>query len=322
MSFSSTNTDNLTRANLWSQELKDIQLADCMAKNYVRMIDFPDGDTLNIPSIGQFEVSDYAENMATRYTAMDTGNYTFTITEYKQVGTYITRKAKQDLFYAEQLVSSFVPKMSRAIEEDTEAYIFGLAPGSQTASNTNAINGAPHRWIGSGPNETMDVKDFALADNALQMANAPMQNKIAIVHPSVEYKLKTLTNLVNASNNPTWTGVVSQASRSGYRFSMSVYGWDIYVSQFLTTGLTDTISAWGQGSRTAGAGVANLFLTGVGQGDSSPFLFAVRQPVIVDTEFNKDFQRDEYVVTTRYGGKVYRPENFCVVITDTDQVGA
>jgi hypothetical protein len=31
-------------------------------------------------------------------------------------------------------------------------------------------------------------------------------------------------------------------------------------------------------------------------------------------------QREEYVVTARYGLKLYRPENAFVVITDTDQV--
>src|SRR3990167_4923500 len=118
--FMSTNTDNLTRANIWTQEMKDVFYADLMAQKYVRMLDFPDGDTLNIPSIGTFEVNDYAEGQPVKYTAMDTGNFTFTINKYKQTGTYITRQAQQDLFYASQLVSSFVPKQMRAIAEQME----------------------------------------------------------------------------------------------------------------------------------------------------------------------------------------------------------
>jgi hypothetical protein len=47
---------------------------------------------------------------------------------------------------------------------------------------------------------------------------------------------------------------------------------------------------------------------------------AWRQMPKVDGEWNKDFQREEYVTTARYGLKVYRPENLVVVITDTDQV--
>lgn len=312
--FSASNTDNLTRANIWSQELKDIFQFDLMAQQYVRMIDFPDGDTLNIPSIGQFEMQDYAENMPARYTAMDTGNFTFTISEYKQVGTYITRKAKQDLFYASQLVSSFVPKMSRALAEQMERDVLAIGPSGQTASAVNAVNGANHRWVGSGTNETIDVKDFALALNSLQMAGAPATNLTAIVHPSVEYALNTLPNITNMSNNPTWTGLIEKGHRTGMRFVKNVYGFDVYVSQFLTTALTDTI-----GGRTAAAGAANLFFSAA-PGDSMPFIGAVRQAPIVDTEFNKDYQRDEFMVTCRYGYKLFRPENLVVVITDTDQV--
>jgi hypothetical protein len=318
MSFLSTNTDYLTRTNLWSQELKDTFEADLLGQKYCRMISFPEGDTLNIPSIGQFEVQDYAEGMPTRYTAMDTGNFTFTINEYKQVGTYISRKARQDLFYASQLVSSFVPKMSRALAEQMEADVLAIGPDGQTASNGNSINGAYHRWVGSGTSETIDVKDFALALNSLQMANVPMTNLVAIVHPSVEYKLNTLTNITNVSNNPMWEGIITTGHRTGMRFVKNIYGFDVYVSQFLKTSVNETITGPG-GARTSAAGVANLFFSAAG-GDASPFIGAVRQAPIVDHEFNKDMQRDEWVVTCRYGYKLYRPENLVVVITDTDQV--
>lgn len=320
MAFTSDNTDYLTRSNLWSKELKDVLYADLFAQKYVRMIDFPEGDTLNIPSIGQFDVQDYVENMPVRYTAMDTGNFTFTISEYKQVGTYITRKAKQDLFYASQLVSSFVPKMSRAISEEMEAKVLAIGPDGQTASDPNTINGAPHRWVGRGTNETLDVTDLALVQNSLDMAMVPRTNRIGIVHPSVEYKLNTLTNLANVSNNPTWEGIVSTGFRTGLRFTKSIYGIDLYVSQFLKTSVNQSITAWGA-SATTGAGVANVFFSAA-MGDTMPFIGAVRQAPIVDSKFNQDMQRDEFVVTCRYGYKLYRPENLCVVLTDTDQVGA
>lgn len=316
--FMSTNTDNLTRANIWSQELKDTLQADLMAQQYVRMIDFPDGDTLNIPSIGTIEVNDYTEGQPVRYTAMDTGNFTLTINKYKQTGTYITRQAQQDLFYASQLTSSFVPKQMRALAEQMEADVFKVGTpdgtGGQTTASTNAINGASHRWVGNGTSETIDVKDFALALNSLQMANVPMTNLVAIVHPSVEYKLNTLTNIVNVSNNPRWEGIVATGHRTGMRFIKNIFGFDVYVSQFLWTNTaSETISGV-----TAAAGVNNLFFSAAS--DVLPFVGAVRQSPRVDTEFNKDFQRDEFVVTCRYGHKLFRPENLVIVVTDTDQV--
>ena len=51
-----------------------------------------------------------------------------------------------------------------------------------------------------------------------------------------------------------------------------------------------------------------------------PFVGAWRQMPQVDSEYNKDFQREEYVTTARYGVKLYRPENLVCVLTDTDQV--
>lgn len=313
MAFSSTNTDYLTRANIWSTELKDIQQFDLIGTKYVKMIDFPDGDTLNMPSIGQLDVADYIENAPVAYSAMDTGNFTFTITEYKSSAVYITEKARQDLFYSAQLESQFVPKMSRAIAEDMEHFILNLGPAGQTASNANTINGASHRWIGSGANETIDVIDFAKALYALQKAGYPSTNLVAIVDPSVEYKLNTLPNITNVSNNPMWEGLINTGHRTGMRFVKNIYGFDVYVSHFLKSGLTDTI-----GGLTAGAGVANLFFSAAS--DVLPFVGAVRQAPKVDSSYNKDFQREEYVTTCRYGGKLFRPDNLVVVITDTDQV--
>ncbi len=316
--FMSTNTDNLTRSNIWTQELKDTLQADLMAQQYVRMIDFPDGDTLNIPSIGTIEVNDYAEGQPVKYTAMDTGNFTLTINKYKQTGTYITRQAQQDLFYASQLTSSFVPKQMRALAEQMEADVFKVGTpdgtGGQTTADLNTINGADHRWVGQGTNETIDVTDFAKALNSLQMANVPMTNLVAIVHPSVEYKLNTLTNISNVSNNPRWEGIVSTGHRTGMRFIKNIYGFDVYVSMFLWTNTaSETVD-----SVTAAAGVNNLFFSAAS--DVLPFVGAVRQAPRVDTEFNKDFQRDEFVVTCRYGHKLFRPENLVIVVTDTDQV--
>lgn len=312
--FSTTNTDNLTRANIWTGEMKDMFYADLFAQKWVRMIDFPDGDTLNIPSLGQMEVYDYVEGAPVKYGALDTGNFTFSINQYLQTGTYITRKAQQDLFYASQLTSSFVPKQMRAIAERMESDVLKIGPDGQTASSLNTINGGNHRFVGSGTNETIGVKDFQLANYALDQAFVPRTNRIAIVDPSVEYALGNLPNIVNLSNNPQWEGIISTGTRTGMRFIKNIYGFDVYVSNFLKKGISETVNGL-----SVTTGVANMFFSAA-QGDASPFIGAVRQSPQVDTEFNKDFQRDEFVVTCRYGYKLWRPENLVVCLTDTDQV--
>lgn len=308
---------HLSRANLWSTQLKEIFEAQVFANQYVDWLtDFPDGDTLNIPSIGQMEAQNFSEGEAVRYTAMDTGNFTFSIDKYLASATYVTTKMLQDSYVMKQVQAKFVPKQMRAIATIMETDILAIAPNGQTSANSNTINGAKHRFIGSGLNERIALEDFKKADYALQMANAPMTNKIAIVHPSVAYELETLPNIVNVSNNPQWEGVITTGLVTGTRFMRNVYGWDVYVSQFLKTNTaSETIDGV-----TAAAGVNNLFFTAAP--DARPFIGSVRQSPKTESEYNKDMQREEYVTTCRYGVKLFRPECVVCVVTDTDQVYA
>lgn len=248
---------------------------------------------------------------------MDTGNYTFTINRYKAAGTYITNKMKQDSFYMSQLVSSFVPRQARAIAVEMEKDILAAGPNGQTVANSNTINGAKHRFVGSGANETIDITDFAKVTYAMQMAGVPMTNLVAIVHPSLQYKLGTLTNLVNVSNNPKWEGIVNSGYLSSdMSFIANVMGFDVYSSQYLkTNSASETIDGV-----TAAAGVNNLFFSAASE--ALPVMMGVRQSPVVESDYNKDLQREEYVTTARWGTSLYRPENLVVVLTDTDQVYA
>lgn len=306
--------DYLIRSNLWSSQIKDVLYPDLQGMKYVDwMNDFPDGTTFNIPSIGQMQVDNYIEDTPVKYRALDTGNFTFTIDQYLSSATYITMKARQDLFYSSRLEAAFVPKEHRAILEHVENKIFSLQ-GSQTASDPNVINGADHRWVAQGPNQSVALKDFAKALFSLKRANVPQTNLVAICDPSVEYTLNTLTNIANVSNNPRWEGIVSSGIATGMRFVKNVYGFDVYTSQFLTAISAETITPTGGSSTAVSTGVANLFFSAAG-GDLSPFKGAWRQMPKVDSEFKKDFQREEYVTTARYGVKLYRPENFVVVLS-------
>lgn len=314
--FTVGSNQHLIRSDLWSRDLKKVLEDDLMAMRYVRMLtDFPDGDTIHIPSIGQAEVLDYDEGQAVRYTAMDTGEFTFSIDQYKQSATFISEKFKQDSYYASNVVSEFVPAQHRALMVAIETRILSRGPAGQTASDTNTINGAEHRWVGSGTNETMSPVDFQKARFALHKANVPLTNLVAIVDPSVEYALATHTNLVNVSNNKAWEGIIRDGMSTGTRFLMNIYGFDVYVSNYLPTLGVETIGT----KTTAATAVGNLFFSAAG-GDLNPFVGLIRQSPKVDSEFNKDLQREEYVTTCRYGFKLYRPENMVVVLTDVDQV--
>lgn len=213
-----------------------------------------------------------------------------------------------------RLVSSFVPKQHRAIAKAMEVDIMALGNAGQTASDPNAINNANHRWVAAGTSNVIIPQDFAKAKYALQKANVPMTNLVAIVDPSVEYQLATTTNLVNLSYNPKWEGIVRDGMSTGMKFVTNVYGFDVYVSQNLPRGITETVS----GRTVSTNGVANYFFSAAQ--DVLPFVGSIRQPPKVDSEYNKDLQREEYVTTCRYGFKLFRPENLVTVLSDASQV--
>jgi len=312
MAMETGNSAHLIRSEVWSSQLKEVLEDELQATTYVNwMSEFPDGDTFTIPSIGQAVTDNYSENSAVKYRALDTGEFQFSIDQYKSSGHYITNKAKQDGFYMNQLISSFVPKQARAILEAVEVKIMGLE-SEQTSADLNNINGAPHRFVASGTNEVFAIADFAKARYSLKKANVPDTNLIAIVDPSVEYTLNTLSNLVNVSNNPRWEGIVSDGIATGMKFVKNVYGFDVYTSNYLADA-NETVD-----SVTTAAGKANMFFSAAS--DILPFVGAWRQMPQVDSEYNKDFQREEYVTTARYGVKLYRPENLVCVLSDTDQV--
>jgi hypothetical protein len=160
----------------------------------------------------------------------------------------------------------------------------------------------------------MALSDFATALYSLKKANVPQTNLVAIVDPSVEYTLNTLTNLTNVSNNPMWEGIITSGLATGMRFVKNIYGFDVYTSNYLASGLTETVNS----VSVTTYGVANLFFSAAS--DVLPFVGAWRQEPQVDGEYNKDFQREEYVTTSRYGVKLYRPENLVVVLSASNVV--
>lgn len=311
------NSTHLIRSEIWSNELKEILRDEMMAQSYVRMLSgFPDGDQFTIPSIGQLQVNDYVEDTAVTYRPLDTGEFTFTIDKYLSSATYITKKNQQDAFYAAQLESRFVPEMERAIMAHFETTTLAAPEVGISANSNNSIDGYEHRWAAGGTGAVMTIEDFARARYTLKKANVPDTGLVAIVDPSVEYTLNTLSNIVDVSNNPRWEGIVSDGIATGMKFVKNVYGFDVYTSNYLTD-VTDSALPTAANANvdfSSTNGKANLFFSTA----TDAIIGAWRQQPQVDYEYEKDFQRHEYVTTARYGVKMYRPENMVVVPSKTN----
>jgi hypothetical protein len=319
MSMNTSNMSILTRSEIWSTELKDILRDEMMAQRYVKMLDgFPDGDQFNIPSIGQAQVDNYAEDTAVEYRPMDTGEFTFTIDKYLSSASYMTKKAMQDAFYSSEMMSRFVPEQERAIMAHFETTTLATPEQGVSANSNEAIDGVEHRWAAGGTGAVINVDDFARARFALKKANVPDRNLIAIVDPSVEFTLNTLSSLTTVANNPKWEGIVSTGIATGMNFIANIYGFDVYTSNYLkdTTDAALNTAADAAVNFSSVNGKANLFFSA--DQAATPFVGAWRQSPEVDTEYNKDFQRQEFVTTARYGVKLYRPENMVRVISKTN----
>ena len=304
--------EHLVRTELWSAELKDILQEQLQGTKYVRMLSgFPDGNQFTIPSIGELSMRETSENTPVVYDAMDTGEFTFSIDRYVESATFITDKAKQDSFYAQQLIGMFPAKMRRALDENLEGSVFSLA-NTQTLNDTNTINGADHRFVASGnTNTNLSLDDFAKAKFALDKAQAG-GSRVAIIDPSQEYVFNKLVGAQAFTNNPQFGGIVNGGFVSdvtGMRFIKNIFGFDVYVSNFLAAPTDTTIDS----VSVPASPVTNLFMS-VG-GDLTPFVGAYRQMPRVEYERNKDLRRDEYVMNARFGLKLYRPECLVSVVS-------
>ncbi len=315
-----TNTEYLNRTSLWSREVTDLLLDDLFAMRFVRTLtDFPDGTTLNIPSIGEAEVFNYAEGQAIKYNNLDTGNFQFEIDQYVGSANAVTEQFKQDSFYANEMISLFSPRQHRAIMEHYETRVWNRLNAGQTASNLNTINDADHRWMASGSSNVLNFDDFFKARYALKKANVPLRNLVAIVDPSTAYKLETqanMTNLMTPQGN--WSESLLKGLASGFQYRFTIGGFDVFESNYLPRGstLTDTTI---DGVSIPSAPVANFFFSAE-PGQTLPLVGAWRQMPTVYSEFNKDLQQTEYLTVCRYGVKCMRPDNLVTVISNYDVV--
>lgn len=318
MAMTTANTSLLTRAEVWSSELKEVLEEDLMGMKYVKMLsDFPDGDTFKIASIGTARADDYQEDTEVQFRPMDTGQFTFTVDEYLSSGNYITKKAEQDSFLVNQMVSTFVPQQRRAILEHFETNLFERPEAVYSANAQGQINEAYHRMSG-GNSGRIELQDFAYAWYALDKANVPTNGRIAIVDPVVGFDLNTLSSLVSVSDNPRWEGIVESGMTTGMTFIKNIYGFDVYTSNFLPT-ITDSALPDRAGGNAVDYSSTNGKACYFFSSDSTvlPLVAAWRQEPTVDTIWRPERQRTEFLTTARYGAKLYRPENMVMVSTLT-----
>lgn len=310
MALDTENNSSLIRTNIWANEIKDVLQEELMLDKHIRWItDFPDGDTLNIPTLSEMTVRNYVEGAQITLDDPLTGNFTFSIDKYYQTGFKIPEKFRHDSFYVQQAESNFVSKLTRALLEQKESDIAHLQ-AQQTTSNPNTINGVDHRWVGTGTNESITLADFQKAKLSFDKAKVLRGNRRAYVDPSVTYQLQQISAVIQQD---VYGGNAHiKEGMNGTTFVGRFAGFDLFESLFLDNAIAETIvaTAPNSGSVAASAAYANMFCA------EEAFIGAMRAMPDMKAWYDHNTRSDVYHVTTRYGMKLYRPESLIVILTD------
>lgn len=309
-----SNTASLVRSELWQKELEEILHENLLAMPFVRQLDFPDGSSFTMPSIGTPLVRDYPEGSEVTFDALDTGEVTIVMNEPVIAANSISEQLLEDSMWAQELLAAVPEGQAQAIMERFETDTLALAMQQFAGPNdANSINGVAHRKIAGGTNEVMQPQDFAFAGFSLKKAKVPRKNLVAIVDPSVAFALETSTNLVNVSNNPKWEGIIETGIEENFRFIRNVYGFDVFESNMLPD-MNETI-----GGNTTTAGKANQFMS-LARPSIAPFVLAWRRQATLISEFDNKLHEIQTQTSARWGTGLVRDENLVVIGSDTDQV--
>lgn len=196
---------------------------------------------------------------------------------------------------------------TRAIQEHFETRFLATANDGQVDGDPNVVNGFAHRIASTETGNVATTSAFIAMRLAFDKANVPASGRIALVDPVVE---ATLASAVTITHDVTEFGrkILEAGLSSGQRYTMSLFGWDIIVSNRLPTG------TFGDGTTQVNNSVANIFMC-IADDNTKPIMGVWRRHPRVEGERNKDRARDEFVTRARWGFGVQRTDTLGVYIT-------
>lgn len=318
---------HLQRNEIFSAQIKELLKDELIAQQYVRWLsDIPSDSIrteLKINSIGELAVDDWNESVSLPNRRMDTGQFTFKIDEFKGVKVPFTDHFFETSFQAGEVLARTPMEMKRAMDVYLETKIMELG-NEQTLNDSNVINTAKHRFVGAGdgsavPTNQLTPEDFAYAKYALKKANVPMTGMVAVVSPESEFYLSTLSNLTDISYNPRWEGIVETGllDTTGIRFIRNIYGFDVYVSEYLAEndGDEDELTTYNGDSVASTDGYSTNMFFSIADDMVKPFVGAWgRTPRMVSWR-DEDIETEYHQLTGSFGLGMYRPESLVSILT-------
>jgi len=311
---------HLKRNNIYTTQIKEAFQDEVFAQQMVRMInDFGDGDNYRVSSIGELVIDQMSESVSLPERRPDTGQFVFNINEFVGVKVPFTDRFLEDDHLASAAVSSVPRKMKRAFDEYYETQVLKLHQ-VQTQSNPNTINNADHRIGASGAGGQIDVNDLAYARYSLLKAKVPLMGLVAIVDPAFEFNLNVTSTITDISNNPRWEGIIETGIGAGdsVRFIRNIFGWDIFVSDYLdkATGAETLFEYDGSTSADAAAGDSYNLLFSIADDDTKPFIGAWRRTPRITSWRDDDIETEYHQFSARFGLNLYRPESLVTIASN------
>lgn len=314
-------TDN-TRAFIESEQfssfilmnLHDGLLPDTFYRN---VSDFGSGETLYIKTIGTVTLQEAAEDTPLVYNPIETGEITFTITEYKGDAWYVTDDLREDGADIDRLLAERAAESTRAIQEVFESDFLKTgasyyAAGGTGASSPNNINGFPHLIPSTETNNKFGLAQLIKARLSFDKANVPSEGRVFICDPVVEATLNSLVTITN-DVSPFGQRILEQGMARGNRFVMNLFGWDIIISNRLH------VATYSDGTTSIAGGVGNLCMC-ILDDQTKPIMGAWRRMPKSEGERNKDRARDEHVVRCRYGFGIQRLDTMACLPTSATAI--
>lgn len=306
-----------TRAFIEAEQYSDFILHNLhdglLPETFYRDVgDFMHGDTLHIKTVGTVTLQETEEDMPLVYNPIESGEITFKITTYVGDAWYVSDDLREDGSQIESLLAARATEHTRALQERFETdFLDTAATPFKTATTGLPVNGFKHFIVSAATNNVFQINHLIDLRLAADKANVPASGRVFIVDPVVE---ATLNKKVSITNDVTQfaQAILERGLASGQRFISNWFGWDIMTSNRLYVGAAN------DGTTSLGSAVYNIGMC-ILDDNTKPIMAAWRRRPSVKGAYNKDFRRDEFVDTARYGFGIQRVDTlFCVATSPTN----
>ena len=308
-----TNTTSFIEAEQYSafilKNLHDGLLPGSMYRN---VSDFGSGDTLHIKTVGSVTIQDAAEDTPLDYNPIETGEITFTISEYEGDAWYVTDDLREDGTNIDRLMAERAAESTRALQESFETKFLKTAAQAYPNSDPYNINGFAHKKVSAETNDIFALSHLIEMRLAFDKANVPAEGRIFICDPVVEATLNGLVT-ITSDISPFAVNLIEKGMARGQRFMMNLYGWDILTSNRLH------VADANDGTTSITGAVWNVFMC-ILDDQCKPLMAAWRRMPKTEGDRNKDRARDEYVTRSRYGFGVQRMDTLGVLATSATAI--